>query len=124
MKTYYLVSALLLTICANAQVLEFEPIQLSKESIFSKENDQLSIKTLEMLGKTSDSNLSLSSVLPSDYNWTTDLRRSEAIQRVASGVRRQDNNGRDLIPDINDYNMQQLGRYVLQTTLKSSKCGK
>ena len=105
-------------------MLEFKPIQLSKESIFSKENDQLSIKTLEMLGKTSDSNLSLNSVLPSDYNWTTDLRRSEAIQRVASGVRRQDINGRDLIPDINDYNMQQLGRYVLQTTLKSSKCGK
>lgn len=124
MKTFYLVSALLLTVCANSQVLEFEPIQLSTQSIFSKENDQLSIKTLEMLGKTGDSNLSLNSVLPSDYNWTTDLRRSEAIQRVALGVRLQDINGRDLIPDINDFNMQQLGRYVLETTLKSSKCGK
>lgn len=113
MKLYYLVSALLLTICANSQVLVFEPIDLSKESIFNQINDTLSIKTLEMLGRTSNSSLNLKSALPSNYSWTSDVRRTEAIERMTSEFRLQDSNGRDITPDMNAQNTARLiNRYM------------
>lgn len=113
MKLIFVMFSLLLAISMNAQVTVFEPIDFSKESIFRQTHDTLSIKTLEMLGRTSNSSLNFKSALPSKYNWTSDVSRTEAIERMTSEFRLQDSNGRDITPDMNLQNTSRLiNRYM------------
>ena len=113
MNLIFVMFSLLLAISMNAQVTVFEPIDFSKESIFRQTNDTLSIKTLEMLGRTSNSSLNSKSALPSNYSWTSDVRRTEAIERMTSEFRLQDSNGRDITPDMNAQNTARLiNRYM------------
>ena len=113
MKPIFIMFTLFLAISMNAQINVYEPIEFSKESIFNQTNDTLSIKTLEMLGRTSNSSLNFKSALPSKYNWASDVRRTEAIERMTSEFRLQDSNGRDITPDMNLQNTSRLiNRYM------------
>lgn len=97
-----ILSSLLLSFSIQAQTNRFSNISLPPNGI-SDNSTVYEVKTIEMLGKI-DLISTVESSLPSNYNWTADLRKREAIERVTSQPRQQDSFGRDIPLDINELN--------------------
>ncbi len=106
----FLLCSILVAFSANAQSNRFSELSVPAEFKCDTETG-VQIKTIEMLGKVG----SISTIepsLPSNYNWTAEVRKWEAINRTMSD-RRQDSNGRDIPVDINQQNTSRLiNRYM------------
>lgn len=106
----FLLCSILVAFSTNAQSNRFSELSVPEEFICDNKTE-VQIQTIEMLGKFG----SISTVepsLPSNYNWTADVRKYEAINRTTSH-RIQDSNGRDIPVDLNQQNTSRLiNRYM------------
>lgn len=76
---------------ATAALETFEPIT----------RDTVHIKTLSMLSKIDEGQMSLhKQPLDINYNWTRDINRINFYDRMGFGIRRSDIYGREFMPDI------------------------
>ena len=106
----FLLCSVLLAFSANAQSNRFSELSVPAE--FNCDNKtEVQIQTIEMLGKVG----SISTIepsLPSNYSWTADVRKWEAINRTTSHPR-QDSNFRDIPVDLNQQNTSRIiNRYM------------
>ena len=97
MNTKFLFLTLFFSIAATSQT---NPFTSKVDTGFSfSRPDTLRIVSLNMLGKFSSYDLQ-GNELPSDYKWTRDVRRTEALKRFTLQQNVQDPNGRELPPDV------------------------
>lgn len=83
----------------------------------STKTDTIVIPSIEMLGKLELENLPNAykiNLLPQDYSWTKDVSRAESLKDMASELRKQDCNGRDLPTNVHQEVIQKV--YLIKPT--------
>lgn len=103
MKSYFAFILLMifsLGFCQSKTVSFDSKSTIISSTLFDhKEQDSIKIVTIEMLGKLPSNDFFESdnvNLLPKNYNWNLDIRRTESFKSMALNNKRQDFCGRDL----------------------------
>ncbi|MDI1317643.1 hypothetical protein [Flavobacterium sp.] len=88
------------------------------ETLFTPtQTDTIVVSSIEMLGKLEYENFPDAykiNLLPQNYSWTNDASRAERLKDMASELRRQDCNGRDLPTNVHQEVIQKV--YLIKPT--------
>lgn len=103
MKPYALLLLLISSAAAAQSNYNFANAISWQRSVIALEvPDSISVRTLTMLGRLDIEPVpELSGVLPSEYNWTREVRLAESYKRMALRYQQVDGNGMELMRDFN-----------------------